>query len=130
MGHRDGWGLNCEKPLSQNAKDCEEIINRELEIGKRLVQVGFMRHYDRGYAEMKRNLALDVIAVAVGHLDLHVDEAALLGPHQHDLGVVIALVGVGGLADLDALDVLILVVQQPAADVQLVDGPSWPCPTT
>ena len=39
----------CEKPLSQNAKDCEEIINRELEIGKRLVQVGFMRHYDRGY---------------------------------------------------------------------------------
>ena len=44
----------CEKPLSQNAKDCEEIINKELEIGKRLVQVGFMRHYDRGYAEMKR----------------------------------------------------------------------------
>ncbi|MEG2177145.1 MAG: Gfo/Idh/MocA family oxidoreductase [Oscillibacter sp.] len=44
----------CEKPLSQNAKDCEEIINRETAIGKRLVQVGFMRHYDRGYAEMKR----------------------------------------------------------------------------
>ncbi len=44
----------CEKPLSQNAKDCEEIIAREQEIGKRLVQVGFMRHYDRGYAEMKR----------------------------------------------------------------------------
>ena len=68
------------------------------------------------------HLALDVVAVAVGHLYLHVDEAALLGPHQHDLGVVIALVGVGGLADLDALHVLILVVQQPAADVQLVDG--------
>ena len=44
----------CEKPLSQNAKDCEDIIKREQEIGKRLVQVGFMRHYDRGYAEMKR----------------------------------------------------------------------------
>ena len=44
----------CEKPLSQNAKDCEDIINRELEIGKRMVQVGFMRRYDRGYAEMKR----------------------------------------------------------------------------
>lgn len=44
----------CEKPLAQNAKDCEEIISREMEIGKRLVQVGFMRHYDRGYAEMKR----------------------------------------------------------------------------
>ena len=44
----------CEKPLSQNAADCEDIIKREQEIGKRLVQVGFMRHYDRGYAEMKR----------------------------------------------------------------------------
>ncbi len=44
----------CEKPLSQNARDCEDIIKREQEIGKRLVQVGFMRHYDRGYAEMKR----------------------------------------------------------------------------
>ena len=47
----------CEKPLSQNAKDCEEIIRREQEIGKRLVQVGFMLHYDRGYAEMKRIIA-------------------------------------------------------------------------
>ena len=44
----------CEKPLSQNAKDCEEIINAEVAIGKRLVQVGFMRRYDTGYAEMKR----------------------------------------------------------------------------
>ena len=41
-------------PLSQNAADCEDIIKREQEISKRLVQVGFMRHYDRGYAEMKR----------------------------------------------------------------------------
>ena len=37
----------CEKPLSQNAADCEDIIKREQEIGKRLVQVGFMRHYDK-----------------------------------------------------------------------------------
>lgn len=44
----------CEKPLSQNARDCEEIMAREQEIGRRLVQVGFMRRYDRGYAEMKR----------------------------------------------------------------------------
>ena len=73
-------------------------------------------------AVLADHLALDIIAVAVGHLDLHVDEAALLGAHQHHLGVVIALVGVGALADLHALDVLILVVQQPAADVQLVDG--------
>ena len=73
-------------------------------------------------AVLADHLALDVIAVAVGHLDLHIDEAALLGAHQHHLGVIIALVGVGGLADLHALHVLILVIQQPAADVQLVNG--------
>ena len=44
----------CEKPLALTGKECEDIINKELEIGKRLVQVGFMRRYDRGYAEMKR----------------------------------------------------------------------------
>ncbi len=44
----------CEKPLAQNAKDCEEIIAKETQLGKRLLQVGFMRRYDRGYAEMKR----------------------------------------------------------------------------
>src|SRR5699024_4408893 len=37
-----------------NAADCEKIIEAELKHGKRLVQVGFMRRYDRGYAEMKR----------------------------------------------------------------------------
>jgi len=44
----------CEKPLGLTAADCEKIIAAETQHGKRLVQVGFMRRYDRGYAEMKR----------------------------------------------------------------------------
>ena len=44
----------CEKPLAQNAGDCEKIIAAETAHGRRLLQVGFMRRYDRGYAEMKR----------------------------------------------------------------------------
>ena len=43
----------CEKPLAQNAADCERIIEAELAHGKRLVQVGFMRRYDRGYRQVK-----------------------------------------------------------------------------
>ena len=49
-----GKQVFCEKPLAQSAADCEKIIAAETAHGKRLVQVGFMRHYDRGYAEMKR----------------------------------------------------------------------------
>ena len=47
----------CEKPLAQTAEDCEKIIAMETALGRRLVQVGFMRRYDRGYAEMKRIIA-------------------------------------------------------------------------
>ena len=51
-----GKQVFCEKPLAQSAADCEKIIAAETAHGKRLVQVGFMRHYDRGYAEMKRSI--------------------------------------------------------------------------
>ncbi|MDR0884754.1 MAG: Gfo/Idh/MocA family oxidoreductase [Clostridiales Family XIII bacterium] len=44
----------CEKPLAQTSSDAEAIIKAELELGKKYVQVGFMRRYDRGYSEMKR----------------------------------------------------------------------------
>jgi myo-inositol 2-dehydrogenase/D-chiro-inositol 1-dehydrogenase len=44
----------CEKPLAPNPDDCLEIMKEEQKHGKRLVQVGFMRHFDPGYVEMKR----------------------------------------------------------------------------
>lgn len=44
----------CEKPLAQTAADCEKIIREEISIGKKMIQVGFVRRYDRGYAEIKR----------------------------------------------------------------------------
>lgn len=43
----------CEKPLAQNAEDCEKIIAAETAHGRRLLQVGFMRRYDRGYRQVK-----------------------------------------------------------------------------
>lgn len=44
----------CEKPLATSAEDCLKIVNSEVEGGKQLVQVGFMRRFDRGYNEIKR----------------------------------------------------------------------------
>lgn len=49
-----GKQIFCEKPLAISAVDCEKIIQQELKHNKRLVQVGFMRRYDKGYLEMKR----------------------------------------------------------------------------
>ncbi len=48
-----GKPVLCEKPLASDVEDCEAILNDEIKAGKQLVQVGFMRRFDPGYAEMK-----------------------------------------------------------------------------
>jgi len=55
----------CEKPLSQDSKECLDVIAAEVKGGTRLVQVGFMRRFDPAYAEMKAALAKDVVGPAL-----------------------------------------------------------------
>ena len=42
----------CEKPLATTTEDCIAIMEAEAQAGKRLVTVGFMRRFDKGYQEM------------------------------------------------------------------------------
>lgn len=44
----------CEKPLAVTAVDCLRVIDAEQKNGKRMVQVGFMRRYDKGYVQLKQ----------------------------------------------------------------------------
>ena len=44
----------CEKPLSDKAESCKKIVEADMSKGKRMVQVGFMRRYDKGYNQMKK----------------------------------------------------------------------------
>ena len=46
----------CEKPLATSAAACRRIVDAELAHGKRLVQVGFMRRYDKGYKLLKQSI--------------------------------------------------------------------------
>ncbi|MES5824033.1 Gfo/Idh/MocA family oxidoreductase [Streptomyces sp. RG80] len=48
-----GKPVFCEKPLATTAEDCLRIVEAEAALGRRLVQVGFMRRYDVGYRRMK-----------------------------------------------------------------------------
>lgn len=43
----------CEKPLATSAEDCRRVVENEIEGGKQLVQVGFMRRFDIGYRQIK-----------------------------------------------------------------------------
>ena len=43
----------CEKPLTTDVATSLEVVKREAELGKRLIQVGFMRRFDHEYAQLK-----------------------------------------------------------------------------
>ena len=49
-----GKPVFCEKPLATTAEGCKRIVEAEMEYGKQLVQVGFMRRYDKGYRTLKQ----------------------------------------------------------------------------
>ena len=51
-----GKPVFCEKPLAPSSDACLRIMDAEMAVGRRLVQVGFMRRYDAGYRAMKATL--------------------------------------------------------------------------
>jgi myo-inositol 2-dehydrogenase / D-chiro-inositol 1-dehydrogenase len=51
-----GKPVLCEKPLSQDRKECLAVLEAEEKCGKHLVQIGFMRRFDPSYAEIKSML--------------------------------------------------------------------------
>jgi myo-inositol 2-dehydrogenase / D-chiro-inositol 1-dehydrogenase len=51
-----GKPVLCEKPLAATVDAARRVLEAEVALGRRLVQVGFMRRYDPGYADMKHRL--------------------------------------------------------------------------
>jgi myo-inositol 2-dehydrogenase / D-chiro-inositol 1-dehydrogenase len=66
-----GKPVLCEKPLSQEPKECLKVIAAEVKAGKRLVQIGFMRRFDPAYVEMKQTLANGIIGQALMMHNFH-----------------------------------------------------------
>ncbi len=48
-----GKPVLCEKPLATTAADARRVVDAELALGRRMVQVGFMRHYDPAHQAVK-----------------------------------------------------------------------------
>jgi myo-inositol 2-dehydrogenase / D-chiro-inositol 1-dehydrogenase len=51
----------CEKPLATTEEACSRIIDAEVGFGRRLIQVGFMRRYDRDYRALKETVGSGAI---------------------------------------------------------------------
>src|SRR6185437_10635160 len=48
-----GKPVMCEKPLTTDVATSLEVVKREAELGKKLIQVGFMRRFDHEYEQLK-----------------------------------------------------------------------------
>ena len=49
-----GKPVLCEKPLASTAAEALQVVQAEVALKRRLIQVGYMRRFDPGYQEMKR----------------------------------------------------------------------------
>ena len=47
----------CEKPLAPDVADAESVVDAEVDLGRRLISLGFMRRFDPGYVALKESLA-------------------------------------------------------------------------
>lgn len=50
------WVL-CEKPLATNLADARRVVDAELAVGERRIQMGFMREYDPAHRQLQAALA-------------------------------------------------------------------------
>jgi myo-inositol 2-dehydrogenase/D-chiro-inositol 1-dehydrogenase len=48
-----GKPVMCEKPLTTDVETSLEVVKREAELGRKLIQVGFMRRFDDEYVALK-----------------------------------------------------------------------------
>jgi myo-inositol 2-dehydrogenase/D-chiro-inositol 1-dehydrogenase len=51
-----GKPVLCEKPLAATPEAARHVLEAEVALGRRLVQVGFMRRFDPGYLDLKARL--------------------------------------------------------------------------
>jgi myo-inositol 2-dehydrogenase/D-chiro-inositol 1-dehydrogenase len=92
----------CEKPLATTTAACTNIIAAEVAVGRRLVQVGFMRRYDLAYRALKRTIDDGCVGAPLiyysGHRNASVPahysgDMPILDTAVHDFDVVRWLLG-------------------------------------
>ncbi len=92
-----GKQVLCEKPLGTSAEECKSIVDAEIAAGKRMVQVGFMRRYDRGYVALKEAIASGAIGRPLmihachrnlSHVPSHTSDMTIKNSGIHEIDVL------------------------------------------
>jgi len=61
----------CEKPLADSAEAALEVVEAEVELGKKFVQIGFMRRYDPQHVAVKEAVASGAVGAPVAFKGWH-----------------------------------------------------------
>jgi len=61
----------CEKPLADSAEAALEVVEAEAKLGRKLVQVGFMRRYDPQHVAVKEAVASGAVGAPVAFKGWH-----------------------------------------------------------
>ena len=61
----------CEKPLAVTSEDALRIVEAEVNLKRRMVQVGFMRHYDPQHVAVKNALTADEVGRPILYKGVH-----------------------------------------------------------
>lgn len=92
-----GKPVFCEKPLATSAEACLNIVKAEVASGRYLVQVGFMRRYDRSYRLLKAEIDRGNLGVPLmvhcahrnpGVPDVYAGDMAITDSFVHEIDVL------------------------------------------
>lgn len=75
----------CEKPLATTVEDARRIVDAEAELGKRVVQVGFMRRYDPQHLDVKKAVDSGTIGQPVLFKGMHRNAGARPGTSSESI---------------------------------------------
>ena len=79
LGLPAGKPVLCEKPLATTEADARAVLDAEVALGRRLVQLGFMRRFDPGYARLKQELTAEGIGEPLVVHNVHRNTSAPYG---------------------------------------------------
>jgi len=74
-----GKPVLCEKPLAVGEDEARAVLDAEVVLGQRLIQLGFMRRFDPGYVQLKQELSDDGIGDPLIVHNLHRNTSAPYG---------------------------------------------------
>ncbi len=69
----------CEKPLAPVESDARAVVDAEVETGRRLIMMGFMRRFDAGYGQLKAQLSDGLLGEALLVHNIHRNTSAPYG---------------------------------------------------